>query len=93
MEEIKYPEITKKTSTPINPPGNHAGNAWKATTIKTATARSPSISERYCKECAGFMEGADLDTKADYIEIRLNVFVLFIQAKPILNAVTTHRGS
>jgi hypothetical protein len=28
--EIRKPEITKKTSTPMNPPDTAFGNAWKA---------------------------------------------------------------
>ena len=42
---IKKPLITKKISTPIKPPLNKSGKAWKAITDKTAKARSPSISE------------------------------------------------
>ena len=41
--------LTKKTSTPINPPlrNLHSGNAWKAKTKKTAKALNPSMSERH----------------------------------------------
>jgi hypothetical protein len=45
--EIRYPEITKKISTPINPPFNKSGKAWKTTTASTAIALRPSISGRY----------------------------------------------
>jgi hypothetical protein len=44
--EIKNPEMTKKTSTPMKPPGNQLGNAWKPTTGSMASARRPSISGR-----------------------------------------------
>ena len=44
---MRYPEITKKISTPINPPEIHSGKAWNATTEITAIARRPSISGRY----------------------------------------------
>lgn len=46
MLEIRKPEMTKKISTPINPPGIRDGKAWKPTTESTATAQRPSISER-----------------------------------------------
>jgi hypothetical protein len=35
--------MTKKTSTPRNPPGSQPGSAWKMMTATTAKARSPSI--------------------------------------------------
>ena len=38
--------MTKKISTPTNPPGTNDGKAWKAMTLKTAIARIPSISGR-----------------------------------------------
>ena len=44
--EIKNPEMTKNTSTPMKPPGNQPGNAWKPTTGRMASARRPSISGR-----------------------------------------------
>lgn len=44
---IKYPEITKNMSTPINPPGKNYGHAWKIKTIPTAIALSPSMSLLY----------------------------------------------
>src|SRR3974377_2250600 len=47
---IKKPEITKKRSTPMNPPGQLSRKAGKATTSSTATARRPSISGRYLSE-------------------------------------------
>jgi hypothetical protein len=47
MPDIKYPEITKNTSTPINPPVNNYGYAWNMTTIVIAIVLSPSISSRY----------------------------------------------
>lgn len=37
------PYMTKKTSTPTKPPGR-GSPAWYATTIRTATARSPWMS-------------------------------------------------
>jgi hypothetical protein len=39
--------MTKKMSTPMNPPGIHAGNACNASADNTATARRPSMSGRY----------------------------------------------
>src|SRR4051812_4900 len=50
MPVIRKPEITKKTSTPTNPPGAATGKAWKFTTSNTATARRPSTSGRYWEE-------------------------------------------
>ena len=38
--EIKYPEITKKISTPTNPPLNDLKSAWKRITGITARART-----------------------------------------------------
>jgi hypothetical protein len=53
MPDIKYPEITKNTSTPINPPVNNYGYAWNMTTIVIAIVLSPSISGQYsvCDGC------------------------------------------
>ena len=45
---MRNPEMTKKTSTPMNPPANPVIPACYATTTSTATARSPSISRRCC---------------------------------------------
>lgn len=47
IDEIKYPEITKKISTPIKPPGKISGKPWNRTTEIIAIARSPSISGLY----------------------------------------------
>jgi len=47
MPEIKYPEITKNTSTPINPPVSNYGYAWNMTTMDIAIVLNPSISGRY----------------------------------------------
>jgi hypothetical protein len=44
---IRYPLITKKTSTPTNPPEKVLNPAWNKITGKTAIARKPSISLRY----------------------------------------------
>src|SRR4249919_2641226 len=44
---IRYPEITKNTSTPTNPPVNSELLRWKNITERTATARNPSTSGRY----------------------------------------------
>lgn len=41
---IKYPEITKNTSTPTYPPGKDKGKAWNKTTDATAKALRPCIS-------------------------------------------------
>ena len=37
------PDMTKKTSTPVKPPGSHARSMWQAMTESTAMARSPSM--------------------------------------------------
>ena len=44
---IKNPDITKNTSTPINPPVRDSGYAWKITTKVIANALNPSISGLY----------------------------------------------
>src|SRR4051794_26516363 len=44
---IRNPDMTKNTSTPTKPPGMMVGKAWNATTHRTATARSPSMSGRH----------------------------------------------
>ena len=41
---MRYPEITKKTSTPINPPVSISSHAWKITTMPTAIVLGPSMS-------------------------------------------------
>lgn len=46
IEVIRYPEITKKTSTPMKPPLNPGMFAWNKTTGAIASARKPSMSER-----------------------------------------------
>ncbi|CAN5887271.1 hypothetical protein BH11GEM1_BH11GEM1_33180 [soil metagenome] len=43
---MKKPEMTKKTSTPTNPPADQDTPAWKSTTRKIMTPRRPSMSER-----------------------------------------------
>jgi len=43
--------MTKKISTPINPPVMNSGKAWKMMTVVMAIVLSPSISGRYvCEE-------------------------------------------
>jgi hypothetical protein len=44
--EIKYPDMTKKTSTPMNPPDKVSGKAWYMITKVTAIVLKPSISGR-----------------------------------------------
>ena len=44
---MRNPEITKKTSTPMNPPANPGTSAWASKTSTTATARMPWMSQRY----------------------------------------------
>jgi hypothetical protein len=46
MLDIKYPEITKNISTPINPPIINYGHVWNITTIPTAIVLRPSMSGR-----------------------------------------------
>ena len=43
---IRYPEMTKKMSTPTNPPAHQGMPQWQPTTSKTAMPRRPAISER-----------------------------------------------
>jgi hypothetical protein len=43
---MRKPEMTKKTSTPTNPPATPGTPAWNRTTASTATARRPSMSGR-----------------------------------------------
>jgi hypothetical protein len=43
---IRKPEMMKKMSTPVKPPGSAAGKAWNTSTDKTAMARRPSMSAR-----------------------------------------------
>ncbi len=50
IPDIKYPEMTKNTSTPMKPPVIKSGHAWKITTIATAIVLKPSISALYV-EC------------------------------------------
>jgi hypothetical protein len=47
IEVIRKPGITKKTSTPTNPPGKKRAPAWYRTTGTIAKQRSPSISGLY----------------------------------------------
>ncbi|MGF0343673.1 hypothetical protein ACQR3P_08635 [Rhodococcus sp. IEGM1300] len=47
IEVVKYPEITKKISTPMNPDGNSDNPPWNINTSKTAIALKPSMSGRY----------------------------------------------
>lgn len=44
--------MTKKTSTPVKPPGRRVGKAWNTSTEHTAMARRPSMSGRYWMLCA-----------------------------------------
>lgn len=62
MEEIRKPEMTKKTSTPTNPPLKTGtfGKAWKTNTAKTASARKPSMSGRQLMEDLLFEEVTDI---------------------------------
>ena len=46
MPEIRYPEMTKNTSTPTKPPGSRAERRERSRTTPTARARRPSISGR-----------------------------------------------
>ena len=47
---MRNPEMTKKTSTPTNPPENPGTPAWKKITANTAIARRPSMSARYVND-------------------------------------------
>ena len=49
---MRYPDITKNTSTPTNPPGNHRWFRWKMKTERTAIALSPSMAGRYRMACS-----------------------------------------
>src|SRR5262249_44670453 len=65
--------MTKKTSTPTNPPENWLMLRWNRTTGSTATARSPSMSCRYlvcpalprCEPAVGAQGTAPLMPAAD----------------------------
>jgi hypothetical protein len=46
IDVIRYPEITKKTSTPMKPPPKPGMFAWNKTTGAIASARNPSMSAR-----------------------------------------------
>ena len=50
MDVMRYPLMTKKTSTPTKPRLNVSNPAWNKITGITATARKPSISARYFNE-------------------------------------------
>ena len=43
---MRKPEITKNTSTPVNPPAATPTPAWASRTAQIATARRPSTSGR-----------------------------------------------
>ena len=43
MPEMRKPDMTNKTSTPMKPPVMNSGKAWKITTVKIAMVRRPSI--------------------------------------------------
>src|SRR6188768_1155077 len=43
---MKNPDNTKNTSTPTKPPASAGTRAWKSTTRRIATPRSPSMSGR-----------------------------------------------
>ena len=48
MEVIKKPLITKKTSTPMKPPLNPLGKAWKKTTDKTGKLQLTTLYKELC---------------------------------------------
>ncbi|WP_235436623.1 hypothetical protein [Arthrobacter sp. RIT-PI-e] len=50
---MRYPEITKNTSTPMNPPLGHPSR-WSSTTTVTANARRPWMSGRTRVRLVGF---------------------------------------
>src|SRR6188768_3474206 len=53
MPVIRYPEMTKNTSTPTKPPASPGTPAWASTTRPMASARSPSMSSRRAAGSAG----------------------------------------
>ena len=57
MAVMTKPEMTKKTSTPMKPPGM-GRRAWKATTSRTASARMPWMSARRREVVAGALDGS-----------------------------------
>ena len=62
----------KKISTPMKPPVNECGHAWKTITIPTAMALSPSISDLY-----------DIDLTWDYFilsSVKLSVYYVFTKS-------------
>ncbi len=56
------PEITKKTSTPTNPPLRPGTPAWKRTTSSTAMARRPSTSGRNLRSAGGLPDSSSKST-------------------------------
>ena len=46
MPEMRYPEMTKKTSTPMKPPVMKSGKPWKMSTMAMAIVLRPSMSAR-----------------------------------------------
>lgn len=47
LEVMRKPLITRKTSTPTNPPGREGTSRWKRITKRIERARKPSMSLRY----------------------------------------------
>ena len=56
------PEITKKTSTPTNPPLRPGTPAWKRTTRSTAIDRRPSTSGRNLRSAGGLPDSSSRST-------------------------------
>ena len=63
---IKKPEITKKISTPANPPGAHAGSKWNSITAITAIALNPFMSS------LKFNEGLNYSISVYYFSIEID---------------------
>ena len=61
---MRNPLITKKTSTPTQPPPKDLNPTWKKRTLRTAIARRPSISGRYLRFPASRRRGASMDCMA-----------------------------
>ena len=55
---MRYPDTTKKTSTPTKPPGSRPGVRWLTITIRTASARMPWMSGRNENACSSRWVGS-----------------------------------
>jgi hypothetical protein len=69
IEEMRYPEITKNTSTPMKPPGRTDGKAWNRMIVVTAMALKPSTSRRYFPDVSVWAELDEFGPAHEGLEI------------------------